>query len=294
MALDLLPQTHEGAPLPSATVMLLRDGAAGVEVLLMRRHAESRELGGAYVFPGGKLDPQDVETASGLLDRAPEALLAELGEPGLDTATASGLYLAALRETIEECGVLPGVVLPQDSVQMLREHLKQGGAMGTGLDRLGLRAPTASLLPWSRWITPKVAALTRRRFDARFFVARAMEGQEAVHDAHEATEVVWLRPREALERYWAREIDLAPPQIMTLAHFAAFATVDALIEMGRRRLPPLVLPQIIQAGPARCMAYPGDPAHEIGERAWPGPTRLMVCEGRFEPEGGFEGFFSPA
>lgn len=293
MALDLLPLTHEGAPLPSATVMLLRDGAEGVEVLLMRRHGESRELGGAYVFPGGKLDPQDLQTPPDLLDREAGALQAELGEPELDPPTAAGLYLAALRETLEECGVLPGLVLPEASVQRLREHLKHGGGLGTGLQALGLRAPTASLLPWSRWITPLVAALTRRRFDARFFVARAIEGQEAVHDAHEATEVVWIRPRDALARYWAQEIDLAPPQILTLAHFAHFDRVDALFDAARHRPPPLVLPQILQDGPARCMAYPGDAAHAVRERAWPGPTRLTVRGGRFEPEGGFEGFFSP-
>jgi 8-oxo-dGTP pyrophosphatase MutT (NUDIX family) len=170
-------------PVPSATVMVLRDAPDGLQVLLMRRHAKSGVLGGVHVFPGGKLDPCD---HAALPDPLPaEQRRAALAEPDLDLATAAALYRAAVRETFEECG---------------------------------LRLDPASLWPWSRWITPRQPSVTNKRFDTRFFVAPAPAGQLAVHDNHEATEAVWLSPREGLRRYWDGEIDLAPPQIMSLTH----------------------------------------------------------------------------
>ena len=93
--------------LPAATVVVLRDGEQGLEVLMLRRHAKSDVLGGAFVFPGGKLDPVDrAVVGSRCVDAAPERLRARLGEAQLDAREAAALFVAACRETLEESGVL--------------------------------------------------------------------------------------------------------------------------------------------------------------------------------------------
>lgn len=294
MALDIHLTALEGAPLPSATVMLLRDVPGGMEVLMMRRHGDSADLGGVHVFPGGKLDPLDRVAADGRLDRDARQLQTELAEPGLAVDTAVGLYLAALRETLEECGLLPGLPLDAAATAALRRRLAAGEALTDCLGQMGLRAPTASLVPWSRWITPRLASVSRRRFDTRFFVARAEPGQQAQHDDHEATEAVWLAPREALLRFWDGAIDLAPPQIMCLVELARQADVASTLRLARARGPALVLPEPYDDEGARVLCYPGDPRHSVREAVWSGPTRLVHRNGRFEPVGGLAALLPPA
>lgn len=266
--------------------MLLRDAPAGLEVLMLRRHGDSADLGGAYVFPGGKLDPLDLGAVADHLDRDAQQLCAELAEPDLPLERAVGLYLAALRETIEECGLLPGVALDATGLSDVRRRLAEGASLMDALTARGLRAPTASLVPWSRWITPRLASVSRKRFDTRFFVARAPADQDAVHDDHEATEAVWLTPREALHRYWDGAIDLAPPQIMSLSQLAQHAHVDGLLHTARRSGPTLIEPEPHDHEGVRVICYPGDERHSIAQPVWKGPTRLLHRNGRFEPEGG--------
>lgn len=95
------------SPIPSATVLLLRDGPDGLEVFMLERHGLSDVLGGAYVFPGGKMDRGDADLVR-LLDRAPEDLHEALGEQDLSPVQAGAVYVTAMRETFEEAGVLFG------------------------------------------------------------------------------------------------------------------------------------------------------------------------------------------
>ena len=105
--MELNHETIDTPPLDAASVVMLRDGARGLEVLLLRRHANSSVLGGAYVFPGGKVDAADASADTlALLDRAPTELHARLGEPALTPAQAAAFYVAAAREAAEESGVL--------------------------------------------------------------------------------------------------------------------------------------------------------------------------------------------
>lgn len=289
MAMELHYTALDSAPVPSATVMLLRDAldsSDGLQVLLMRRHGDSAVLGGVYVFPGGKLDPLDLGSVARHLDRDPQQLRTELAEPELPADTAVGLYLAALRETVEECGLLPGVALDPAAMIDLRRQLAAGASLVAILGALGLRAPTSSLVPWSRWITPRLASVTRKRFDTRFFVARAPADQDALHDNHEATEAVWHTPREALLRYWDGQIELAPPQIMSLSQLARFATVDAVLSAARAVAPALIEPEPHDHEGVRVICYPGDERHSQRQPLWDGPTRLVHRNGRFEPLGG--------
>jgi 8-oxo-dGTP pyrophosphatase MutT (NUDIX family) len=206
-------------PRPASTLILLRDAAGGPEVLMLKRHGLSDVLGGAFVFPGGKVDEDDARLdVAAHLDATAEALHARLGEPGIGTATAAGLYVAALRETFEEAGVLLGHGLAPAACADASARLRAGVSFNALLAEFGLRLAVNALLPWSRWITPERSL--NKRFDTRFFVARLPEESIACHDGHETVQSAWLRPRTALEIYWDGGMTLAPPQIMTLAALA--------------------------------------------------------------------------
>jgi 8-oxo-dGTP pyrophosphatase MutT (NUDIX family) len=273
-------------PVASATVMVVRDGPTGLEVLLVRRHGNSGVLGGVHVFPGGKLDAADSLIDPAALDRPAAACLEGLCEPGLDAGTALGLHVAALRETFEECGLLLGLAHGAAHLQPVRDLTAAGTPFAVALQALGLPINTACVLPWSRWVTPRVPSVTNKRFDTRFFVAAAPEDQAVEHCVREATEAVWLSPRAGLERYWAGEIDLAPPQIMSLSQLSHLADVSQVLAAARSRPPALIEPEPFNLDGQRVICYPGDPAHSIAARIWPGPTRLTHRNHRFEPEGG--------
>lgn len=244
-------------PRDAASVVLLRQSAAGrLEVLLMRRHDNSDVLGGAFVFPGGKVDAADAP--AGLAPASAQDMLDRLGEPSLSAIQAAALYAAAVRETLEEAAV-----------------------------RLGLD----ELHPWSRWITPRRPSMMNKRFDTRFFIAALPAGQVVSHDAHETVEALWIEPRLALERYWERQIRMAPPQIMSLAHLARAADPAEAIAATRLRRPGLIEPESFEHETGRVLVYPGDPRHSVADRALPGPSRLYWRNERFEPETGFDGFF---
>lgn len=278
-------------PRDAATVVMLRDAPAGLEVFLLKRHGNSDVLGGAYVFPGGKVDPADAGTAVHL-DQLPQALHAGLGEPDTDAPAAASFYVAALREAFEESGVLFAQDVSCAQVLQGAALLRAGLAFDAMLARLSLRLDTRSVLPWARWITPRMPSMGNKRFDTRFFVAAVPPDQTARHDNHEATDSVWLSPRAALAQYWDGQIALAPPQIMSLSHLAHHASVAGVLAEARRRLPPLIQPEPFEQDDTRVVCYPGDERHPVREHALPGPTRLYFRNRRFEPRGGFEALFT--
>ena len=286
-----LPET----PRAAATVVLLRDSTAGPEVLLLRRNAQASNMAGVYVFPGGKLDADDATLdADTHLDQPHATLHANLNEPDTHSATAAGLYVAALREALEECGLLLAEPLGGTSAvnaTRARAMLREGQPFAQVLGALQLRLQTRQLAPWSRWVTPLAPTMGTRRFDTRFFVAQAPADQTALHDNEETTDSVWLAPRAALEQYRDGRIDLAPPQIMSLAHLARHASVASVLDAARRQPPPLILPEPFDHDGVRVLCYPGDAMHPVRERARPGPTRLHYHARRFTPEDGFEALF---
>lgn len=270
--------------LPSATVLMLRDGVQGLEVFLLRRHERSEVLSGAYVFPGGKADPQDALLAP-RLDQPAAALHQALGEPQLAPQQAAALYVAAVREVFEETGVLYAPIDTQAARQAW-SGLRAGQGFADVVQALDLRLDASALAPWSRWVTPLVGGVVRKRFDTRFFVAAVPPGQQPGHDDHEATASLWLAPRAALQQYWAGQIQLAPPQIMSLAHLARHNSADSVLAEARSRTPPTIRPEPFEHQGMRVLCYPGDARHSERERAMPGPTRLCWRNQRFEPEDG--------
>ena len=279
---------------PAATVVMLRDAPAGLEVFLMKRHSLSDVLGGAYVFPGGKVDAADAELdMAAHLDQPLQVLHAGLNEADISERTAGGLYVAALREAFEESGVLFAQGFATRDIDTARAAalLREGHAFNTVLARMSLRLQTRGLVPWSRWITPTSPSVMNKRFDTRFFVSAVPAGQVAVHDNHETTESVWLGPRTALQQYWAGQIALAPPQFMSLAHLSRHASVGSVLNAARSRMPPVIQPEPFDMEGGRVICYPGDARHPVSEPASPGPTRLYYRNKRFEPDDGFEGLF---
>jgi 8-oxo-dGTP pyrophosphatase MutT (NUDIX family) len=274
----------EGPAAPSASVVLLRDAASDLEVFLLRRHAQSDFLGGAYVFPGGKVDPEDRDWAD-RLDRPPEQLHELLGEPELAPDEAAGLFVTAIRELFEEAGVLLADVTPAQA-RAAWAALRQGPRFDELLGPAGVRLAASALQPWSRWITPALSSVGRKRFDTRFFVATVPPGQQARHDDHEATESLWLAPRAALRQYWDGGIELAPPQILGLSHLARHRSVASVLAAAASCTPPCIRPEPHDAEGLRVLCYPGDPWHSERRQALPGPTRLTWRNKRFEPDAG--------
>ena len=286
--MELNTETITTPPADAATVVLLRDTDKSMEVLLLRRHQASNVLGGAYVFPGGKLDAADQQPhVLSRLSQNSEQLHARLAEPDLPPAQAAGLFVAAIREAFEECRVLLGQAENgQADLTALQESLSAGQSWTEALQTHGLTLQTEGLVPWTRWITPKQASVTNKRFDTRFFIAQVPADQTARHDNHETTETLWISPREALLRYWDREIELAPPQIMSLVHLSRHAHAHSVLAEAQSRLPPVVQPEPFDQDGIRTICYPGDPRHPVAQSAFPGPSRLMFKNKRFEPEFG--------
>lgn len=285
MLMELNTETLTATPLDAATVVMLRDGPDGLQVLLMRRHQASDVLGGVYVFPGGKLDPEDQHPAwQQRLSQDNTTLHQRLHEPDIPSERASGLFVAAMREAYEECRVLLGCAPHADAqAQALLQALRSGQNWHQAFQTQALNLHTEPLLPWCRWITPRQASVTHKRFDTRFFVTQVPDDQLAEHDNHEATETLWIQPREALLRYWRREIELAPPQIMSLVHLSRHSHAQSVLTEAQNRRPPVIEPEPFDQEGVRTICYPGDPRHPVRQAAFPGPTRLVYKNKRFEP-----------
>jgi glyoxylase-like metal-dependent hydrolase (beta-lactamase superfamily II)/8-oxo-dGTP pyrophosphatase MutT (NUDIX family) len=206
-------------PRPASTLILLRPGVGGPEVLMIQRTQSAAFLGGAYVFPGGALDPQDTDSRilkriTGLTEEQADARL-KLPSGGI------AYYVAAIRECFEEAGVLllvdaKGSQISAAHAGSLLSHREK--SFVDLLESENLFVPAGALAYYGHWVT---APGRSRRFDARFFVALAPEGQEGSHDENETVHHMWVQPREALERGARGEIELV------------FATQHTLKDIGR-------------------------------------------------------------
>ena len=278
----------QDSPLDAATLVMLRDGAQGLEVFLVKRHGLSDVLGGAYVFPGGKLDAADLLLAVHV-DQSMADMHSALGEFHTPPATALGLYVAALREAFEESGIL----FASDALAAQATRPKHSQlSFNAWVHQRAMTLQTRHLLPWTRWITPLAPSVSSKRFDTRFFVAEVPGDQTARHDGYETTASAWFLPKVALQQYWDRQIELAPPQIMSLAHLSRHTTVQSVLQEARQRPPPVILPESYDEAGERLICYPGDSQHSVSIRAIPGPTRVYFRNRRFEPADGFEALFN--
>jgi 8-oxo-dGTP pyrophosphatase MutT (NUDIX family) len=253
-----VPETP-AVPRDSATVLVARDGAHGLEVFMLKRHLNSDTLGGAFVFPGGTVDagdgnPELADRVAGVDDDLHRALGAQ----------ALGLIVCAIRETFEEAGVLlartrDGAPVRLENEQRwieLRRALNAREIDAMELARAGDVIFAADLLRyWQRLITPVQA---HKRYDTRFFVAHLPDGQVPLHDDYETTESEWVRPADAVARGRAGEFSIIYPTRKTLESIDPFADAASLFAAARGRPADAITPRIVvEGGEARIVLPDG-------------------------------------
>ncbi|ACZ83492.1 NUDIX hydrolase [Streptosporangium roseum] len=246
-------------PVPArdaATVVILREG---VEVYLLRRKASMAFAAGAYVFPGGSVDPRDADHAIAWAGPSP----AEWGAVfRADERIARGLVCAAVRETFEESGVLLAGPSPEsvvadttgddweaDRLALIDRSL----SFADFLDGRGLVLRSDLLRPWAHWITPEVE---HRRFDTRFFVAALPPGQRTRDVGGEADQVAWARPADAVDQAKNGQIFLMPPTYRTLGELRDYRTVAEVLAAEREIVS--LMPGIAEVDGEMCIVLDDD------------------------------------
>lgn len=272
--IDDAPVRADSVPIrPAATVMLVRDGDDGVEVFMVQRTHGAAFARSQYVFPGGKVDDADH---------------GEVFEPvcdGMDDTTASarlglrrgGLawLVAAIRECFEEAGVLlarrDGAVEPIrfDDADVERRFNEARRAVDAGelslselCEREGLRLMVDRLHLVDHWITP---VGERRRFDTRFFVTRAPEAQEPLHDDAETIASLWVRPADALRMWRDGELQMFPPTVASLEFLNGASTADEAMALAVSvGVPAPILPKVVvgEDGAVQGVVLPSDERYD--------------------------------
>lgn len=281
-------------PCDAATVILLRDRPeAPYELFLMRRGRNQAFMGGAFVFPGGRLDEDDTDQKLTLCVGGFRATDAKrlLQEADLPDATALALFMAAIRETFEEAGVLLARNVHGETVDLsapetaarvsayrLELHEKRL-TLGELVGRENLQLAPDLLVPYSHWITPEMET---RRFDTRFFLAMLPEGQVPVHDRMELTESRWMSPAFALAEHAAGKIVLMPPTLKTIEELLSFSNAAQLIAATRSRPIRTILPDAFRVKDGFGIRLPTDSEYRPAALRRPprsGESTRIVMEG---------------
>ncbi|MBK6855878.1 MAG: NUDIX domain-containing protein [Microthrixaceae bacterium] len=278
------PSANEVPLRDAATVLVLRDGSEGLEVFMLQRNLNSDFVGGAYVFPGGAVDPEDRE--SDLEDLC-------LGRSDSDASDRLGIgrgglayWVAAIRESFEEAGILMAVdgggrfvdLDDRRGSQRWAGHRADIDARRRRLVEVcaeeSLRLAVGEMHYFGHWITPVGAP---RRYDTRFFLAAAPENQTPLHDDHEVIANEWVRPADALTRCLNGEITMMPPTISSLKAMARFDTAaDALTAATQITSVPAILPRVVSVDGGMRIVLPGDPDYDADaafgkqDRPWMG------------------------
>ncbi len=275
------------SPKDASTVILIRDAApelpgGGIEVFLLRRVKGMAFAGGMTVFPGGGVDPSDA-VADVQWAGPPVEWWAE--RFSTDPARAKALVCAAVRETFEECGVLlaggsTDTVVADTShyaqARIALERRELSFSEFLAREELVLRADL--LRPWANWITPIGEG---RRYDTRFFVAAAPDGQIADGATSEAEEVTWLSPAAALDAWKGGGSILLPPTWSQLSALQNFDSVAAVLAAEPEI--PVILPTLITDEETIRVEFPGqDGYYEAGPHPWSVRGRKRTPPGRAE------------
>ncbi|MET3914433.1 recombination protein RecT [Variovorax sp. OAS795] len=212
---------REPAPLrAAATVLLLRDSAAGIEVLMTRRSSTASFAPGAFVFPGGQVDAAD-EAAKRIAACRP---------------TQSGIQLTqaitAIREGFEELGVLlarhaDGSPVRMEDIASMDRSTASPVSFVEQCEERQLVLAADQVFSLAHWITDRDLP---RRFDVPFLVARMPEAQVPTADESEQFEPCWVRPADALARHAQGSFFMIFPTVRTLQRLAAYADVDAVLQ----------------------------------------------------------------
>ncbi|MGI8939222.1 MAG: NUDIX hydrolase [Iamia sp.] len=271
------PEAPEAAPVllrDAATVLIVRDGDDGLEVFMLRRNLQSDFVGGAYVFPGGAVDPPDRA-----LDLEPLCRGRSDAEASTRMGVESGglgFWVAAIRESFEESGYLlaygpDGEVMRLHDPTTAERFVAHRRAVDRGERSLlsvceeeGLCLAVDAMWYFGHWITPEGAP---RRYDTRFFLVAAPEEQTPVHDDREAIANLWIRPADALARHAAGDLAMLPPTVASLRALESSATAaEALAAAAEVVDVPTVQPRVIMDEGGVRIVMPGDDEWEAGYR----------------------------
>ena len=235
--------------IPAATIMLMCDGEHGLEVLLLRRNQKAGFAPGAYVFPGGRVDPVDSEIT--ILDRIDgltskeAALRLELtdGQP-----SGIAYYVAAVREAFEETGILIAVSAdgsaPPTTAENREVRALRTALMGRVISfkdilvKLDCRLDGSAMQYVAHWITPVTWPV---RFDTRFFAAQLTSKRECTVDTREITEGLWITPNNAISRHEAGNLPMLLPTITMLERLSTYEqTEEALGALAKEQVRPIL------------------------------------------------------
>lgn len=245
------------AAVPAATILIVRDAAAGLEVFMVKRHHQIDFVAGALVFPGGKASPPDFDAA--LLEES----------DGIEAWSADNRVLAAaaIREAFEESGILlardsrTGKIVDSErlaALQPWRPALESGERSLLDMVRSErLRLACDALVPFAHWITPKMMP---KRFDTLFFLARAPEGHIGSHDGRESVDSIWIQPQEAIadRKKW----NVIFPTKLNLMKLARSHSVEDAIQAARAAPPVIVEPWVEDGPEGRILRIRGDAGYE--------------------------------
>lgn len=227
---------------PAATVMLI-DDRPDLQVFMLERHANTVFAGGMWVFPGGAVDHQDDaayfrDIATHRTDEEASRLL-QIESGGI------AYYMAAIRETFEEAGILlalhkedesPLVITEENAARFsdYRDRLNAGAIeLKTILERENLLADVGQMHYIARWITPLGSP---RRFDARFFIARIPSNQVPLHDDGELVNSAWLRPADVMQRYADEQMAMISVTERMVRSLSLFDSAQGVIRSASQNL----------------------------------------------------------
>ena len=250
---------------PAATIMMLRDGADGLEVFMVVRHHQIDFVPGALVFPGGKADPADFDPAlDTFLDGA-------ISEPNM-----KAIQVASIREAFEECGVLLARA-PGDSelisgqrlaeLEPYRDRLHKGDlTILEFLEQEKLRLACDRLVHFAHWVTPEGMP---KRFDTHFFLAAAPADHLAVHDGHESVDSIWIAPEDVLADAASGKRTVIFPTLRNIEKLGQHSSVADAISATAATTPVQVLPWTEQREDGNYVCIPPEVGYDICEEKIP-------------------------
>ena len=241
----------------AATVVVVRDGDDGLEVLMVLRHKNLKFGGGSWVFPGGRVDDADYARAD---SQQPPAIPPYVPAAYADVAEATHLDVNSAVADVEAS--------PEKFAAARQAAVRET------LEETGLVVSIDDMVCFSHWIPPPIAP---KRFATWFFVVAAPQDQEVVVDGGEITDHVWIKPQDKMRmRNAGEEDDMLPPTYVTLAELAAKETVAELLEFAKARKPPLYATKIAISGEDAVSLWAGDAGYETGDADAPGPRHRLV------------------
>ena len=245
---------YPATPSLSATLVLARHHATGIEVYLLRRNPASRFMPGTYVFPGGNMEAEDMDVAFWQdhvdlpMDRLTEAL-------GGEVDRMLPFAVAAIRETWEEAGLL--LAAPGNGFSDPDQPEKRVTPFIRRIQEDDLVLCVSKLGRWHHWITPE---LMPRRFDTFFFTAPVEQDQHCRPDNRETVHGTWISPVKALTENAHGILPLSPPTLVTLHQMLPFADLDTLMVEARSRPWPVpIMPRLWLLEKSTLIIEPWDP-----------------------------------